>query len=265
MPVYNFQEQANYGDGDTQNVAIRAFLGLGRWRADDEVRADGYYFDCEETSGNLEPSGAATWGYYMSPALGPDYCSIYNGFKCSQAIHINTDTALPAGYTIELDVTHLDFLTPGRVDRAILYRDGDDWVEIDSWVGNLGRGIRCYFAIQEAISASTACTADYMIVWRSPIARVLENDRDNIFVFWDNFTDMADWTVDSGTWAISNENLTITASAVPPRIHITTAITPSDITIVTIQSRAGNPLKGGPVMEWTPSVSGVWNWADVGE
>ena len=144
-------------------------------------------------TGDLQNNGGGSWGKsrIIKISTGADALSIGYTHK----IFFNA-TTIPTASTI--------FNSPCQSngnDFRIEYWNGGAWIEIDRDIVTFSATtIDVRFRLQAAIGANTNSGTTYRMVYNNPVSGVGLNNRDNIYLFWDDFNTgtLAKWTNNLG-------------------------------------------------------------------
>ncbi|MFH1319684.1 MAG: tail fiber domain-containing protein, partial [Bacteroidota bacterium] len=144
-------------------------------------------------TGGLQNPGGGNWSKYNTIT-----------------ITAGTD-ALPVGYThkIYFDGTTIPsasiiFNSPCQSsgnDFRVEYWNGGSWIELDRDIVTFSATtIDVRFRLQAVIGANTNSGTTYRMVYNNPVSGVGLNNRDNIYLFWDDFNTgtLAKWTNNLG-------------------------------------------------------------------
>ncbi|MEM2935590.1 MAG: DUF2341 domain-containing protein [Candidatus Bathyarchaeia archaeon] len=134
-------------------------------------------------------------------------------YKYRRQVTITAGSAgVPSGYTVSVTLNHTDLVTAGKSlasgnDLRVLHRTGSFWSELDLDIINVNSAsTQVWFKTQATISASGSDN-NYYIYYGNPSAGSPPANRDNIYVFWDDFEsgNLGKWSIQSGIWTVATD------------------------------------------------------------
>lgn len=135
MPIYDGITNANYGNRDAQDIAIRAFLGLFKDRVDESDFDDGFYYQCEKSGDYLVPTGANTEGFYISPLLTPNYDSSYARYFNTRFKHLVYKATLHEDVGVSFYHSTARRSSNGGAPYCLYFDGSNDYVEVSDASG----------------------------------------------------------------------------------------------------------------------------------
>jgi len=199
-----------------------SLLSSGTYTSDIAVTLEGGPAGTSEISLNKTIANATVvaseepYDYYPNSynILSGDWWSNSYSYRCKVTINNNVASPLTAGYSVVLALDTASLVSAGKMmsngnDLRILYwnSSSSSWLELDRVVENMNMSsTKVWFKTQASIGASSS-DSNYYVYYGYASAGSPPSNRNNVYVFWDDFDDgsISDWSVMLGTWSAATD------------------------------------------------------------